>query len=81
MKPFANFVVVAMTLVTSLEGQEPVTLEGDILAGVVDFHVHSGPDSFTRSLTDIEIARMCRRNPAELLGITQVSSSGGGGQR
>ena len=40
--------------------QEPVTLAGRPLEGVVDFHVHSGPDSFTRSITDVEIAQMAK---------------------
>ena len=33
----------------------------DTLAGVIDFHTHSGPDSRPRSVTDIEIARLARR--------------------
>jgi len=41
-------------------GQEPVTLTGNPLAGLIDFHVHSGPDSFTRSITDLEIARIAK---------------------
>ncbi len=53
------FALAAMTFTSSsLCGQEPITLGGDILEGVIDFHVHSGPDSFTRSLTDLEIARV-----------------------
>ena len=31
------------------------------LAGAIDFHVHSGPDSRPRSVTDLEVARMVRR--------------------
>ncbi|MBP89095.1 MAG: hypothetical protein CMJ64_20660 [Planctomycetaceae bacterium] len=30
------------------------------LKGLIDFHVHSGPDSFTRSITDLEIARIAK---------------------
>jgi len=30
------------------------------LAGAIDFHVHSGPDSRPRSVTDLEVARMTR---------------------
>jgi len=41
-------------------GQEPVTLAGNPLEGVIDFHVHSGPDSFTRSVTDVEIAQLAK---------------------
>ena len=36
--------------------------QGDdgMLGGIVDFHVHSGPDSRPRSVTDIEVARLAR---------------------
>ena len=42
------------------EAQEPETILENPLRGVIDFHVHSGPDSFTRSLTDLEVARLAR---------------------
>jgi hypothetical protein len=41
-------------------GQEPATLTSNPLKGLIDFHVHSGPDSFTRSITDLEIARIAK---------------------
>jgi hypothetical protein len=31
------------------------------LAGVIDFHCHSGPDALPRSVTDLEIARIAKR--------------------
>ena len=31
------------------------------LAGVIDFHCHSGPDALPRSVTDLELARIARR--------------------
>ena len=40
--------------------QDPITLDDNPLEGMIDFHVHSGPDSFTRSVTDFEIARIAR---------------------
>ncbi len=40
--------------------QAPVNLTENPLRGVIDFHVHSGPDSFTRSVTDLEIARIAK---------------------
>jgi hypothetical protein len=40
--------------------QAPATVTENPLRGVVDFHVHSGPDSFTRSLTDFEIAQVAK---------------------
>ena len=33
----------------------------DMLAGVIDFHAHAGPDSRPRSLNDIEVARLFRQ--------------------
>ncbi len=42
--------------------QAPVTLTGNPLQGAIDFHVHSGPDSFTRSVTDLEIAKIAKAN-------------------
>lgn len=39
----------------------PATVTGRILEGVIDFHVHSGPDSFTRSVLDFEVARIAKR--------------------
>lgn len=41
--------------------QEPANVKVDPLTGVIDFHVHSGPDSFTRSVTDFEIARIAKK--------------------
>jgi hypothetical protein len=51
-----------VSLVDSARGQAPVTLSDNPLRGVIDFHVHSGPDSFTRSVTDVEIARIAKSN-------------------
>ena len=45
---------------SNVSAQEPVSLTGNPLKGLIDFHVHSGPDSFTRSVTDIEIAKIAR---------------------
>ncbi|MEE3366815.1 MAG: DUF6282 family protein [Planctomycetota bacterium] len=47
-------------LAATATAQEPTTLKGNPLVGLIDFHVHSGPDSFTRSTTDFEIARIAR---------------------
>lgn len=49
-----------LLLVTNVSAQEPVSLSGNPLKGLIDFHVHSGPDSFTRSVTDFEIAKIAR---------------------
>ncbi|GIW82343.1 MAG: hypothetical protein KatS3mg105_4150 [Gemmatales bacterium] len=47
-------------MVATLQAQAPVNVPENPLTGVIDFHVHSGPDSFTRSVTDLEIARMAK---------------------
>ena len=39
----------------------PVEGQSTSLAGVIDFHVHSGPDSRPRSVSDLEIARIAKR--------------------
>ena len=39
----------------------PVDGQTTDLDGVIDFHVHSGPDSRPRSVSDLEIARLARR--------------------
>ncbi len=41
--------------------QAPANVKENPLTGVIDFHVHSGPDSFTRSITDYEIARAAKK--------------------
>lgn len=42
--------------------QAPATISENPLEGAIDFHVHSGPDSFTRSVTDFEIAKIAKAN-------------------
>ena len=39
----------------------PLVSQTSPLAGVIDFHVHSGPDSRPRSVNDIEVARIAKR--------------------
>ena len=39
----------------------PVAAQTTSLDGVIDFHVHSGPDSRPRSVSDLEIARIAKR--------------------
>ncbi len=62
-----QLIVIAVSLSTSLVGmkplyaQAPVTISENPLEGIIDFHVHSGPDSFTRSVSDIEIAAIARK--------------------
>ena len=40
---------------------QPAAGQTTSLAGVIDFHVHSGPDSRPRSVSDLEIARIAKR--------------------
>ena len=40
---------------------EPAKVADNLLRGAIDFHVHSGPDLFTRSVLDFEIARVAQR--------------------
>lgn len=40
---------------------QPAAGQTTSLAGVIDFHVHSGPDSRPRSMSDLEIARIAKR--------------------
>ena len=40
---------------------QPSKSQTTSLAGVIDFHVHSGPDSRPRSVSDLEIARIAKR--------------------
>ena len=39
----------------------PVDGQTNPLTGVIDFHVHSGPDSRPRSVSDLEVARIAKR--------------------
>jgi len=41
---------------------QPSQSQTTSLAGVIDFHVHSGPDSRPRSVSDLEIARIAKRS-------------------
>ncbi|MEE2990313.1 MAG: DUF6282 family protein [Planctomycetota bacterium] len=66
-KTFRGPVLVVVLVLAALANEQllaqaPTTLKGNPLAGVIDFHVHSGPDSFTRSISDVEIARIARAN-------------------
>ena len=54
--------LVLLGCATIAGAQEPANLKDNPLKGVIDFHVHSGPDSFTRSITDYEIAKVAKRS-------------------
>lgn len=41
--------------------QDPAT-EENLLAGTIDFHVHTAPDVTARSVTDLELAQLAARN-------------------
>ncbi len=63
MNPIAALLVLVAVSLTpiTVNAQAPTTLKGNPLVGAIDFHVHSGPDSFTRSMTDVEIARIAKK--------------------
>ena len=50
-----GLVLVCVMAATPVDGQT------SSLTGVIDFHVHSGPDSRPRSVSDLEIARIAKR--------------------
>ena len=50
-----GLVMVLVMVAATVDGQTTA------LAGVIDFHVHSGPDSRPRSVSDLEIARIAKR--------------------
>ena len=50
-----GLVLVLVMVAATVDGQTTA------LAGVIDFHVHSGPDSRPRSVSDLEIARIAKR--------------------
>lgn len=52
---------VAAGIASPLFAQAPANVKENPLVGAIDFHVHSGPDSFTRSITDFEIARIAKK--------------------
>jgi len=71
--PTFLFAIVILEDSMIAEGQEPVTLSGNPLQGVIDFHVHSGPDSFTRSVTNFEIARPAKKSGMRAIVLKTIS--------
>ena len=60
MRSFRNCLAVAILVAGSslAFAQAPATVNENPLRGAIDFHVHSGPDSFTRSINDFEVAKL-----------------------
>ncbi len=56
-----KWVIVGLLVSRMLVLVPPVLAQTTSLAGVIDFHVHSGPDSRPRSVSDLEIARIAKR--------------------
>ena len=54
--------VVALGVLVAVAIAAPSGAQTTALEGVIDFHVHAGPDSRPRSVSDIEIARIARRS-------------------
>jgi hypothetical protein len=57
---FAGPIAIVLICTAVCSAQAPATVSENPLVGAIDFHVHSGPDVFTRSVTDLEIARIAR---------------------
>lgn len=62
LRHLGSVLALALLAFSRASAQEPARLAENPLAGVIDFHVHSDPDSFTRSLDDIQVARLAREN-------------------
>lgn len=56
-----NTTALASLVVTMVMAALPAAAQTTALDGVIDFHVHAGPDSRPRSVTDLEIARIAKR--------------------
>ena len=56
-----RFVLSMLALVLACGSSSFGQIRDPILAGVIDFHVHSGPDTKPRSVNDLEIARIAKR--------------------
>ena len=52
---------VGLAVLWVLVTEQPLQSQTTSLVGVIDFHVHSGPDSRPRSVSDLEIARIAKR--------------------
>ena len=55
------FSVVGLAVSLGLVWVQSSQAQTTSLAGVIDFHVHSGPDSRPRSVSDLEVARIAKR--------------------
>ncbi len=54
--------MVTLGVVAAVALATPSVAQTTALEGVIDFHVHAGPDSRPRSVSDIEVARIARRS-------------------
>lgn len=52
------WLLIALLSASAARGQAPATVNENPLVGAIDFHVHSAPDAFTRSIDDVQIARL-----------------------
>ena len=56
------FGIVILTISLAAVGQEPATSSENLLKEVIDFHVLSRSDSFTRRATDIKLTRLAKKS-------------------
>jgi hypothetical protein len=56
------FAGIALLLATSVSAQKAIPADTNSLAGVIDFHCHTGPDISVRSISDVELARLTKKD-------------------
>jgi hypothetical protein len=59
-KPFIRIVLVTFLVVLAPVGHLRAQDQDNVLAGVIDFHCHSGPDIIGRLINDFELVRQCK---------------------
>jgi hypothetical protein len=59
-KPFIRIVLVTFLVVLAPVGHLRAQDQDNLLAGVIDFHCHSGPDIIGRLINDFELVRQCK---------------------
>ncbi|WP_299354704.1 DUF6282 family protein [Mucilaginibacter sp.] len=56
------FAGIALLLATSVSAQKIMPADTNSLTGVIDFHCHTGPDISVRSISDVQLARLAKKD-------------------
>jgi hypothetical protein len=56
------FAGIVLSLTTSVSAQKARPADTNSLAGVIDFHCHTGPDISARSISDVQLARLAKKD-------------------